>query len=312
MIIVEFRTRKWRGFLEWATNCAKHSYICNTTNTVVKFYHWHPLITALTEMDTFPAYSLVRSLVQRHNVHENMIRETRLMSFALYKFGPRSWNLWATFGSKEFKYKYIDMKQDEKSHKYSKVSASAIHYISCFLLARNSSWFPSRLSYICIHSSQRFVQQPSPQERKPIPSSISNMLSIVGSTMQPPGLSFPTFGLYTLILYSINSWYGIRYAAAPVGNLRWQPPVPIEGNNHYSKSVPMNATQIGSTCIQGYPSYQGDIPVSLVGASEDCLLLDVKVPAKPVSSMLPVMLQIHGGGKWPDSAWVRFLSALGS
>jgi len=28
--------------------------------------------------------------------------------------------------------------------------------------------------------------------------------------------------------------------------------------------------------------------------SEDCLILDVLVPSKPVSSNLPILLQIHG------------------
>jgi carboxylesterase type B len=36
--------------------------------------------------------------------------------------------------------------------------------------------------------------------------------------------------------------------------------------------------------------------------SEDCLILDVLVPSKPVSSNLPVLLQIHGGGYVSGSA----------
>jgi carboxylesterase type B len=32
------------------------------------------------------------------------------------------------------------------------------------------------------------------------------------------------------------------------------------------------------------------------GQSEDCLILDVLTPSHPVSSRLPVMVQIHGGG----------------
>lgn len=32
------------------------------------------------------------------------------------------------------------------------------------------------------------------------------------------------------------------------------------------------------------------------GVSEDCLILDVLVPTRPVSKQLPVVVQIHGGG----------------
>ncbi|KAF7197156.1 Lipase 1 [Pseudocercospora fuligena] len=71
----------------------------------------------------------------------------------------------------------------------------------------------------------------------------------------------------------INTWYGLRYAQAPVGELRWQAPMDIESKNDYNPLRLLMHTE-----------------------SEDCLLLDVLVPAKPASSNLPVMVQIHGGG----------------
>jgi carboxylesterase type B len=76
--------------------------------------------------------------------------------------------------------------------------------------------------------------------------------------------------------------------------------VAIDTNNSYSPSAVMNATVPGPMCVNGFPQWQGSTPAvfaaTLALSSEDCLLLDVKVPAKPVSSSLPVMVQIHGGG----------------
>ena len=61
----------------------------------------------------------------------------------------------------------------------------------------------------------------------------------------------------------------------------------------------MDATKSGPICVQGDPAWitalQGKIPSNPRG-TEDCLLLNVLVPAKPVASFLPVMVQIHGGG----------------
>jgi hypothetical protein len=97
-------------------------------------------------------------------------------------------------------------------------------------------------------------------------------------------------------------WYGLRYAAAPTGELRWRPPAPIEQNNNYSRSEVISATKQGNICIQGTPAWElewtignySSIPVQ--SGYEDCLLLDVLVPTNPVSDALPAMVQIHGGG----------------
>jgi carboxylesterase type B len=55
----------------------------------------------------------------------------------------------------------------------------------------------------------------------------------------------------------------------------------------------------GPICIQGNPAWrvQGRKKDKNVAPSEDCLLLDVSVPANPPpAASLPVMVQIHGGG----------------
>lgn len=125
------------------------------------------------------------------------------------------------------------------------------------------------------------------------------MLSIKVSIMLPQGkCSYILNKMHSEQRHnSINSWYGIRYAAAPVGNLRWAAPVSILSSNNYSSSEVINATTLGPACYNQYPTWNGPFNTSVdAGQSEDCLLLDVKVPANPVSNKLPVVIQIHGGG----------------
>ena len=96
--------------------------------------------------------------------------------------------------------------------------------------------------------------------------------------------------------FGVTSYFGIRYAASPAGPRRWQPPAPIEYNNDYDPSTVIDATQQGPSCIQVTPYWNitntSSIPVN--PGVEDCLLLDVLVPAQPASSRLPVIVQIHG------------------
>jgi carboxylesterase type B len=95
----------------------------------------------------------------------------------------------------------------------------------------------------------------------------------------------------------INYFRGIRYAQSPTGDLRWRAPVPIDhGDPYHGQLLP--ASQYGPSCFQSVPPWL-PLPVSTYatyGTSEDCLLLDVLVPMNPVSSHLPVMVQIHAGG----------------
>ena len=80
----------------------------------------------------------------------------------------------------------------------------------------------------------------------------------------------------------IVAFKGIPFAAPPVGELRWRPPVPV---------VPWDgvraAGEAGPICVQG--GGQG------VGQSEDCLFLNVWAPAE-TAEPLPVLYWIHGGG----------------
>ena len=89
---------------------------------------------------------------------------------------------------------------------------------------------------------------------------------------------------------TLATFQGIRYAAPPVGDLRWRAPQPV---------VPWQgiepAREPGASCIQkpemSIDNGGGDVrPIA-----EDCLFLNVWTPASDPSAKRPVMVWIHGG-----------------
>jgi para-nitrobenzyl esterase len=88
---------------------------------------------------------------------------------------------------------------------------------------------------------------------------------------------------------SVRAFLGIPYAAPPVGDLRWKPPVPAAKWKDVRK-----ATDFGAHCLQG--NVFGDMNFRDPAGSEDCLFLNVWAPAKSPSARLPVMVWIYGGG----------------
>ncbi|EGN99178.1 hypothetical protein SERLA73DRAFT_90445 [Serpula lacrymans var. lacrymans S7.3] len=97
----------------------------------------------------------------------------------------------------------------------------------------------------------------------------------------------------------ITSFLGIRYAAAPFGDLRFEAPQspPIVSGVQQAIAEP-------NECIQGPNSVGSTNPLANiskreVSQSEDCLFLNVylpgSLPAQPIGD-LPVIVWIHGGG----------------
>ena len=84
----------------------------------------------------------------------------------------------------------------------------------------------------------------------------------------------------------IEQWLGIRYAAAPTGDLRWRPP-----QSEASWEGVRRAQDLGSICPQ---------PESIDGPrteNEDCLFVNVQRPAGTgADDALPVYVVLHGGG----------------
>jgi para-nitrobenzyl esterase len=87
----------------------------------------------------------------------------------------------------------------------------------------------------------------------------------------------------------VRTFKGIPFAQPPVGDLRWQapqPPIPWTGVR--------KASEYGARCMQG--NIYSDMIFHDTGPSEDCLYLNLWMPAKPTVPKLPVMVWIYGGG----------------
>ncbi|KAK3083746.1 hypothetical protein FSP39_002528 [Pinctada imbricata] len=86
---------------------------------------------------------------------------------------------------------------------------------------------------------------------------------------------------------------GIPYAKPPVGELRFKKPQSLERWNYT-----LDATVFGPSCMQTidetFPIFDNLLPNKNV--SEDCLLLNVYVPASVEPGNISVMIWVHGGG----------------
>ncbi|RVE42050.1 hypothetical protein evm_013308 [Chilo suppressalis] len=87
----------------------------------------------------------------------------------------------------------------------------------------------------------------------------------------------------------VQAYRGVRYAAPPTGELRFQPPKPIL---QYQSEV--DARTEGPACPQPVidPDYFLD---------EDCLRINIYTPEKKPSKPLPVVMYIHSGGFYSAS-----------
>lgn len=154
-----------------------------------------------------------------------------------------------------------------------------------------------------------------------------------GGSAEPPGglraapapVAATTGGAVRgVVAGDVVSFYGIPYAAPPVGNLRWRAPTP---------PAPWQGVRDGS--VRGHPCPQTDALAA--AASEDCLFVNVTAPTAAVAAAgatstggstgaggeatatattrtgegrRPVLVWIHGGGFAAGSANEVDMSAL--
>ncbi|ORY07129.1 Alpha/Beta hydrolase protein [Clohesyomyces aquaticus] len=112
---------------------------------------------------------------------------------------------------------------------------------------------------------------------------------LVGTNPLKVDLNYAVYEGYKDGSSGLNIWKGIRYAAAPTGNLRWKAPQTPAKN-----TTTQSASSFGPNCPQVYPAVPG---VPNIPGTEDCLFLNVYAPANidPLNK-LPVLVWIHGGG----------------
>src|SRR5713101_619716 len=92
----------------------------------------------------------------------------------------------------------------------------------------------------------------------------------------------------------IRVFKGLPFAAPPVGDLRWRPPLPapkwegVRAASAFSANCMQRAAGGGA-----FPPYGGDRTATAM--REDCLYLNVYTGAASARDRRPVMVWIHGG-----------------
>ncbi len=118
--------------------------------------------------------------------------------------------------------------------------------------------------------------------------------------LQRPTAYGPVVGAQDAAVSGVNAWKGVPYAAAPVGQRRWQAP-----EDPPAWTQPRAATSFANACVQtgrlygpGLNNRHDDTIGSTLGqtlGSEDCLYLNIWAPTDSASPPRPVIVWVHGG-----------------
>ncbi|KAK5699248.1 hypothetical protein LTR17_023415 [Elasticomyces elasticus] len=136
------------------------------------------------------------------------------------------------------------------------------------------------------------VATPTPYNARPYAYAVKRQSSYGGSNLEVD-LGYSVYQGYSNATAGLDIYQGIRFAAPPVGSLRWQAPQAPETN----RSATIPATSYGPVCpLNPSAGIEINQPANQTGASEDCLFLNVWTPSNATGSPLPVYIWIHGGG----------------
>ena len=97
----------------------------------------------------------------------------------------------------------------------------------------------------------------------------------------------------------VNAWFGVPYAQAPVRDLRWKAPQPINWSGVY------NADRFAPACFQDLRGSNINHYFGNEAISEDCLYLNIWAPSDAAAGERPVIVWIYGGGLTVGSAAMR-------
>jgi carboxylesterase type B len=139
--------------------------------------------------------------------------------------------------------------------------------------------------------------------------------SILSSPLEARGTSIVDLGYAKYqadkkFLTGITSFLGVRYAAAPVGDLRFKAPQSplttsgVQKANSQPKQC-YQGPQGSASKAQSFASREVDMEFEerALGSTEDCLFLNVHVSGDvDASEQLPVIVWFHGGGYVSGSA----------
>ncbi len=87
----------------------------------------------------------------------------------------------------------------------------------------------------------------------------------------------------------VKKFLGVPFAQAPVGELRWKAPQPVQGWEGVR-----SAKQFSDDPMQ--PNIFGDMSFRGSGRSEDCLYLNIWTTAATTADAMPVLIYFNGGG----------------